>query len=129
MHRITGDAGLYLLAGLRRQPCAPAWPPASLIEGCPCQPCLWVARNGGGTGVVAIFALGRRVDDARDMARLRQDEGLILGPHLFDAVKAATPMRDMVGFAGDGAERQLDVRQADRPPEHRKRALGKAVLL
>ena len=63
------------------------------------------------------------------MARLRQDEGLILGPHLFDAVKAATPMRDMVGFAGNRAERQFDVRQADRLAEHREGALGKAVLL
>ena len=38
---------------------------------------------------------------------LRKDKGLILWPHLLDAVKAAAPMRDVVGLTGNGAQGHL----------------------
>ncbi len=104
MARITGHTRRDLIAGLRCQPCAPTWPPTALIEGGRSHPVIGIARDRACVGVMAVFALGRRVDDARDMARLRDDEGFVGGPHLLETVKAAAPMRDVVGLARDGAD-------------------------
>ena len=49
-----------------------------------------------------VFPLRRRVHDARDVARFRKHEGLVVRAHPPDAVERAAPLGDVVGLAGHG---------------------------
>jgi hypothetical protein len=69
-------------------------------------------------GVMAVLLLRRRIDDPRDMPGFRQDEGLVLRAHLPDAVIARFPRGDVVGLAGDGAKRHVDLQDLSVSPQN-----------
>ena len=64
------------------------------------------------TRVVAVLLLGGRVDDARDVARLRQHEDLVGRAHAVDPLVGGLPRSDVVGLARHRHERHRHVRQA-----------------
>src|SRR6056297_296711 len=81
MVRIAGFPSVNFLARSRAQPGVPPWPPRAFVETCPLHPVRGLTAQIV-TRIMAVFLLGGRVHDPRDMARLRHKKGLVLGTDL-----------------------------------------------
>src|SRR6056297_1307170 len=81
MLRIAGFPCVNLLARACAQPGVPPWPPRPFVEARALHPVRGLTAQIV-IRVMAVFLLGGRIDDPRDMARLRHKEGLVLGTDL-----------------------------------------------